>query len=104
MRRFKVRGAYMSGFRSDSASQRLPTEFVNRRRVVILAGPQNGGGEIGLIRRIRVVLSFQAKAQVTRVGVAVRTNKCTGTEVGVENLDAGLGGEDFHGPAGFWIL
>ena len=64
-----------------------------------LAGPQNGGWELGMIRRVRIVLGFQAERAIFLIGLATFADDA-GIEMnrGIE-LHARLRGPHFHLPA-----
>ena len=67
---------------------------------VLLVGVQDRGGEAWLVGRIGEVLGFEAEGAVFAVWLVGFSADGAVEEVAGVELDAGLGGVDFHGAAG----
>ena len=82
----------------------LDGKFVDRFGRKFLAGTQHGGRELGMIRRVGIMLGFQAESAIFLIGLATLADDA-GIEMngGIE-LHAGLGGQHFHLAAGRRIV
>src|SRR5579862_9420413 len=78
----------------------LHAELVDSCLMIYLTRLELGRGELGLVRRIRIVLSLQAEAVVLVVDLAALANIRAVQEVARIELQTGLVGPDFHDAAG----
>src|SRR5258708_1127753 len=75
-------------------------KFVSSDGVVALAGLQDHGRELWLIRRIGIVLRFQAERGAARIGEAPFADSFAVEKIAGIELHAGLGGPNFQDAAG----
>src|SRR4051795_3750180 len=80
-------------------SEFLRRESMDRRLLVLLARPQHRRGETRLVRRIGEVLGLQTEAVVLDVDLAALAGDRGVEQIAVVELDARLGGVDFHHPS-----
>src|SRR5262245_16400991 len=74
-------------------------EGEDRLRAVLLARPEDGGGEGGLVRRVRVVLGLEAEPGAAGVGPAPLALQGPVQEVAAVELQARLRGGDVEDDA-----
>src|SRR5688572_18500383 len=86
------------GATGAGVAARLGGEPVEGRGVVDLAGPEHGGWEVGVVRRVRVVLGLEREPVTLAVHPAARADQRAVQEVAGVELDPRLGGGDGQGP------
>src|SRR5260370_23200038 len=82
----------------------LDGKFVDRFGRKFLAGTQHGGRELGMIRRVGIMLGFQAESAIFLIGLATLADDARIEMNGGIELHAGLGGQHFHLAAGRRIV
>src|SRR5580692_8492380 len=85
-----------AGLVRTSPARAVGREREDRRRRARRAGLQLGGGEVGLVGRVREVLGLERVARALPVGVAADAHERPGQAVARVHLDAGLVGPDAH--------
>src|SRR5215471_4629981 len=71
---------------------------IDRGRMISRALPQQRGGKRRLVRRIRIMLSFETKTGALLIDLAILPRQGSVKKISGIKLDSRLGGPDLHHP------